>query len=119
MLTEFMSRYMEWKGLRKELKGQEARDFARWLARAQPAVLQAAPSPAAFRLQCIEVQRMFDPRPEVRVGPSTLAKYAGDLIRAYRHKPRQETYQTFLNRALGECSSAKALSDFIRREGAN
>lgn len=119
MLSAFMSHYLEWQGVRKDLPGPEKRRFERWLARTKPELLRAASGPAAFRLQCIEVRHMFVPRRESRIGPAGLAKHAEALMRCYRVRSRNETYQSFLNRALAECATPGALARFITREGSS
>lgn len=116
MLSAFMSHYLEWQGVRKDLSGPEKRRFERWLARTRPELLRDAPGPAVFRLQCVEVRRMFVPRRESRIGPATLVKHAEALMRCYRSRSRHETYQTFLNRALVECATPGDLARFMARE---
>lgn len=118
MLSAFMSHYLEWQGIRKDLSGPEKRLFERWLARTKPELLRAASGPAAFRLQCVEVRRMFVPRRETRIGPAGLAKQAEALMRAFRSRKRDESYQAFLTRALSECATPQALARFIAREQA-
>lgn len=107
--------HVEWKGRRKDLKGQEHRHFHRWVGQNHPELIAALGGGAQFRQQCVEVQRGGKTPAHQGIGMATLERYSDQLVAMYMSSPNfpQQPFSEFLADVLQRCRSEAVLVQFL------
>ncbi|MCG3770612.1 MAG: hypothetical protein JW384_01762 [Nitrosomonadaceae bacterium] len=107
---------IQWMGVKKTLPAVEQRDFARWLCRVHPTLVNPFKgSPAVLRQQCREVIRALKPLTHKSLSMEVIHRYTQPLTTYYLNlPPPRPTFSHFLETVMKECLTEDALKRFLK-----